>query len=760
MTIEVDFLLIGGGLASATAAKTLREQGANGSVAIIAAEPLLPYHRPPLTKSFLLGKQTRESLPVLKDGYFRDQDVQILLATRALSIEPEHRCVRTDRAGDLKYRKLLIATGCRPHRIEAPGAELPGVFYLRTLADAEDLKQAMAGARRTAVIGSSFIAMELAASFAEQGMETTLIAREDRLYTRLNSPEVSTFFADYYRARGVAILFNETVKAFTGRGRVQRLITSSGKKIVCDLVAVGIGVAPDLGFIAGSGIKLERGVLVNQYLETSHSGIYAAGDVARFFDPIFRRYRRVEHWDNAAKQGRLAALNMLGRREGYRAVSYFYSSVFDLSFNFLGDTAEVKTRVLRGSPRDLSFGVLYLERVSGQASEEVRLRAMFFLKRPTEEAQAAESLILNHTNLTDVAERLADTAFPLAKVSVQTVLILQGGGALGAFECGVVRALEQRGIHPDLVAGISIGAFNAAVIAGNPKNATAALEAFWEEMSLDTPMAPDETLRRQLSSWQSLVLGSPKFFRPRWFLPILYPEEWPIHWTSFYDPTPVKALLERYIDFKRLKESPVRLMVGAVNVETAELDTFDSYNQEITPDHILASGSLPPGFPWTTIGDKHYWDGGIVSNTPLDQVIERLGCAGKKVYIVNLYPRKKALPRSLVEVIDRREEIGYSEKIRRDIHFRQLLDRYRQLVEEIMGRVDQQLVDEIKHNPLYLQTMGDAPPLAITRIVHEGEEGGPPSKDNDFSRATIAAHQRAGYRVAVEALDQEAAERL
>ena len=364
-----DFLLIGGGLASATAAKTLREQGANGSVAIIAAEPLLPYHRPPLTKGFLLGKQTRESLPVLKDGYFLDQDVQILLDTRALGIEPEHRCVRTDRAGDFNYRKLLIATGCRPHRIEAPGAELPGVFYLRTLADAEDLKQAMAGAKRAAVIGSSFIAMELAASFAEQGIETTLIAREDRLYSRLDSPEVSTFFADYYRARGVAILFNETVKAFTGRGRVQRLITSSGKKIACDLVAVGIGVAPDLGFIAGSGIKLEHGVLVNQYLETSHTGIYAAGDVARFFDPIFRRYRRVEHWDNAAKQGRLAALNMLGRREGYRAVSYFYSSVFDLSFNFLGDTAEVKTRVLRGSPRDLSFGVLYLDRVSGPASE-------------------------------------------------------------------------------------------------------------------------------------------------------------------------------------------------------------------------------------------------------------------------------------------------------------------------------------------------------------------------------------------------------
>ncbi|MGH8645800.1 MAG: FAD-dependent oxidoreductase [Gammaproteobacteria bacterium] len=511
----------------------------------------LPYHRPPLTKGFLLGKQTRESLPVLKDGYFRDRDVQVLLDTRALSIEPEHRCVRTDRAGDFKYRKLLIATGCRPHRIEAPGAELPGVFYLRTLADAEDLKQAMAGAKRAAVIGSSFIAMELAASFAEQGIETTLTAREDRLYSRLDSPEVSTFFADYYRARGVAILFNETVKAFTGRGRVQRLITSSGKKIACDLVAVAS--------IPISGL--------------SQAAVSSSN---------------TEFWS----------------------------------------TSTWRQATPASTPRATS---------------------------------------------------------PASSTPYSAVI---GASSIGTTP---------------------------------PSRA----------------VSPRST-----------------------FLPILYPNEWPIHWTSFYDPTPVKALLERYIDFKRLKESPVRLMVGAVNVETAELETFDSYNQEITPDHILASGSLPPGVPWTTIGDKHYWDRGIVSNTPLDQIIERLGCAGKKVYIVNLYPRKKALPRSLAEVMDRRDEICYSEKIRRDIHFRQLLDRYRQLVEEIMGRVDQQLVDEIKHNPLYLQTMGDAPPLAITRIVHEGEEGGPPSKDNDFSRATIAAHQRAGYRVAVEALDQEASERV
>ena len=238
-TTEVDFLLIGGGLASATAAKTLREQGVEGAVAILAAEPLLPYHRPPLTKGFLLGKRPHASLLVLNEAYFRDHGVQVLLGTRALAVEPQKRRVCTDSAGDFTYRKLLIATGGCPRRLEVPGADLSGIFYLRTLAEAEALQRAMAKAKRAAVVSSSFIAMELSASFAEQGIKTTLIAREDRLYSKLDSPEISAFFADYYRARGVEIVFRETVKTFQGNGRVERLMASSGRDLALDLVAAG-----------------------------------------------------------------------------------------------------------------------------------------------------------------------------------------------------------------------------------------------------------------------------------------------------------------------------------------------------------------------------------------------------------------------------------------------------------------------------------------------------------------------------------------
>ncbi len=317
--------------------------------------------------------------------------------------------------------------------------------------------------------------------------------------------------------------------------------------------------------------------------------------------------------------------------------------------------------------------------------------------------------------------------------------------------------MEEKGIYPDIVAGVSIGAFNAAIIAGNPKNATAALEAFWEVLALNTPEVPNEEMRRLLSSWYSLVFGSPKFFRPRCFIPFLHPDDLPICWTSFYDPSPVKDLLRKYVDFERLKDSPIQLLVSAVNVETAEFETFDSYRDNITADPFLASGSQPPGFPWTTIDGKHYWDGGIVSNTALDSVIELGGSTGKKVYIVEPYPRKKPLPRNMMEVLARKDEIFFSEKIRKDVRTRELIENYKKIIEEIMSYLEPKVVEQIKRRPRYTQTMGDSCSISITRIVHEGEEGEPVSKDYDFSRRSIEEHQEEGYKIARKMLVKEAA---
>ncbi len=748
-TIPVDFLLVGGGLASATAAETLRVGGAEGSIAMLCAETTLPYHRPPLSKNFLLDGPNTASILIRDETFYRDRNIEVHLGTRASSLDVESRTIDTDEGGRFRFKKLLIATGANLDKLAMPGADLPGIHYLRTVADAQALHEAMGTAKRAVVVGASFIGMELAAAFAVRGIKTTLIARQELLYEKLHSPEISAFFAAIYRARGVELILGESVEQFRGDGRVEAAVTSGGKILPCDLAAIGVGVHPAIGFLRTGALHLDDGIVVDQYLETNRAGIYAAGDVANFYDPVARIRHRAEHWDNAVKQGRIAAWNMLGDRQSWRTVSYFFSDVFDLNFNVVGATAEGDERIVRGSAENNSFSVLYLR--------DSRLSGAFLLERSLVEAKAAGSLIVNRSDLAPAKAKLPDGRFPLERAAVQTVLILQGGGALGAFECGVVKALEERSIFPGLVAGVSSGALNAAIIAGNPRNAAAALEAFWRELSLDTPDAPHEALRRALSSWQSLVFGSPNFFRPRWFQPVLTPGQIPAYWTSFYDPSPLKMTLSRYIAFDKVRDSPVRLLLTAVDVETGELATFDSYVDDITPDHILASGSLPPGFPWTTIGGKHYWDGGLVSNSPLDQVIEFGGMTGKKVYVVNLWPGTRTLPQSMPEVLARRDEILYAEKIRRSVRTWESIDNYRRLVEDIMGNLEPKIADQIRRRPHYMETVGESCPLSITRITREAAEGELASRDYEFSRQTIADHIARGYEIAERALGRGAA---
>jgi NTE family protein len=214
----------------------------------------------------------------------------------------------------------------------------------------------------------------------------------------------------------------------------------------------------------------------------------------------------------------------------------------------------------------------------------------------------------------------------------------------------------------------------------------------------------------------------------------------------------VKELLSKYVDFGFLKSSPVRLLVSAVNVETGALEVFDSYVDELTPDHILASGSLPPGLPWTTIDGKHYWDGGILSNSPLEQVIERSGAAGKRIFIVDLFPNNKPLPTNLLEVMGRRDEIVYAERIRRDSSEHALISDFHKLVDAILTRVGAADAEQIRQWAPYIQLMGDESRLDITRIIREGVEGEPASKDYDFSETSIANHMRAGYEMAKQAL--------
>jgi NADPH-dependent 2,4-dienoyl-CoA reductase/sulfur reductase-like enzyme/predicted acylesterase/phospholipase RssA len=746
MARHSDFVLIGGGLASATAAETLRREEAKGSVLLLSDEDRPPYQRLPLSKQFLLTVQPRNAPAILPTDFYRQHDIELILGARVIGVDPQAQTVRTASAETFHYDKLLIATGAHPKRLDVPGASLSGIHTLRTEEDAEAIRRSADGARRAVIVGASFIGMEVAATLRKKGIRVTLVAKEDHVFSTLGAPSLSDFFYEYYRKHDIDLILSEEVSSFRGEGRIQEVVTESGRVLPCDLVVVGIGVVPQTEFLDGGGIAVENGIVVDRYLQASRANIFAAGDVANFFDPVFNMRHRIEHWDNAVKQGRLAAKNMLGQRIPYDEVSYFFGDVFDVAFQLVGNPDGIDERIARGSMQDRSFALFYLK-------DDV-LRAIFSVGLPASDTHGAEALIRYRVNLHQVKGRLADPEFPLERMPSQTVLILQGGGALGAFECGAIKAMAEAEIRPDIIAGVSIGAFNGAIVASNLEAPVEALEAFWDEVAISTPDLPDELQRRALASWWSLFFGSERFFRPRWFQPPFAAGSFPSLWTSFYDFSPARALLGKYVDFSRLKNSPVRLLVGAVNVETAELEVFDSYTDELTPDHVVASGSLPPAFPWTTVDGRAYWDGGIVSNSPLEVVAQRCGVAGKRVIIVDLFRHRRPLPTNLMEVGARRDEILYAERIRNDSRTRELVNEFRSLVNEIVGEIEPSLARRVKERPRYIQLMGSVAPALLTRIIREGDEGEQPSCDYDFSIRSLARHRRAGYDAAKRALSE------
>ncbi len=741
---HADFLLLGGGMASAAAAATLRGEGAEGSIVLVSAEDVPPYHHPALSKQVLLGLEETDRIFIHPASFYEENNITLALGSRVVGVDPVRHMVTTLGGGQISYGQLLIATGATPKPLRAPGSHLSGVFTLRHMTDAEAIRAAIPGARRAVVVGGSFLGMEIAMALLDAGLDVTIIEQGGVLLRHLEAPRLSEYFCAYARERGATVLLNDTIAALHGTGHLEGLETSKGQHIVCDLMVVSIGVSPATGFLEGSGIALENGyVVVDALLRASVPDVYAAGDVTTFYDQVFAHHRHIEHWDNALKQGRLAARNMMGRRMRYDEVSYFFCEVGDIGFNVLGVTEGADNWVSRGKLDDGSFAMFYLQ---GDVP-----RALFSVGRPPDETRVTEGLIRYRVGLGAIREKLREPEYVLDQIPTQTALILQGGGAMGAFECGVVRALEEDGIFPDIVAGVSIGALNGAIIAAHPRHATEALKSFWSDITVQTPlMHPD--LRRWMAAMRVLTLGVPNFFTPRWMQPMLAPGQWPAHWTSLCDTAPMKALLGRYIDFTKLKDSPVRLLVSAVDVTTASLTIFDSYVDDLTADHLLASGSLPPGFPWTEIDGRAYWDGGIISNSPLDMVLERCGSHGKRVFIVDLFSGKRPLPESMVEVLARRDEIVYSERVQNDLHHREKVENYRRLIDYLTQRMEPADRARLERLPIYIQLMGDGASTTITRFIREGQPGEHATKDYDFSDIAIRANQDEGYAVARRAL--------
>ncbi|AOK50918.1 pyridine nucleotide-disulfide oxidoreductase [Burkholderia sp. MSMB617WGS] len=741
---EFDYLLVGGGIASVTAARSLRGEDASASIAILCGEPVLPYQRPPLSQEFLMGTAQAASIALHDAAFYASQRIDVVLGASAEHLDLAKRVVRASNGAAYRYRKLLIATGASAKVPALPGIELDGVHVLHTIAQAQTLKDAAAHARRATVLGGGFLGVEIAATLQALGLQVTLVEHAPELMPPLRAPALARHFEALCTARGIDVLTSREVRRVLGAQRVAAVETSDGETRPCDLFVAAVGVAPNCGWLEGSGLALGNGIEVDAFLQTADPNVFAAGDAAHFDDPIFGVRRRIEHWDNAVRQGKIAARNMLGHRLPYRDISIFYGSVFGLSYNLVGYPVGATETIERGAFDDRSYALLYL-------ADDV-LRAAFTIDRPAVEIAALSDAIRLHVNVAAQRATLSDPNFSLDKLPVQTMLILQGGGALGAFECGAIKALEQHGVRPDVISAVSIGAFNGAIVASHPTGAAKALEAFWRELSIALPSPYGSQWHEAWLSTYVLWFGVPNFLKPQWSRLGFDLDRLRAKWTSFFDASPIEKLITRYVDFDSLCVSPTRLLISAVDVETGEPRIFDSYVDRLSPAHLLASGSLPPGMPWTVVDGRPYWDGGVVSNSPLDLVIERCGQIGGRVFIVDLFSGTKTLPTNVVEVMLRREEIAYMDRVRNDLRFEEYASDFGDLVDGILAHVDAQSANEIRQQPLYIRLMGNRGALDIARITLNRDGRLSFIEDYDFSSDAVAQLQKQGYDAALVAL--------
>jgi NTE family protein len=341
-------------------------------------------------------------------------------------------------------------------------------------------------------------------------------------------------------------------------------------------------------------------------------------------------------------------------------------------------------------------------------------------------------------------------------------LLLQGGGALGSYQAGVYAALDEAGLQPDWVAGISIGAINAALIAGNaPERRIEQLRAFWEHITastwaLDTWLTPlsqtSEVMRRwanQACATMALAGGAPGFFSPRQFAPWFVPAGG-AGATSYYDTTKLRSTLERLIDFDRINAGAVRFTVGAVNVRSGNLVCFDTETHHIGPEHIMASGALPPGFPAVEIDGEHYWDGGLVSNTPLEWVVESAPRKDTLAFQVDLWSARGDFPRDMAEVETRRKEIVYSSRTRANTSSFKRMQRMRHAA----AKLSADMPEDVRNSPEMevLQPMIDHKAYNIIHLIYRAKTYEGHSKDYEFSRQSMEEHWRAGYHDAVRTL--------
>ncbi len=401
------YVIIGGGLAGQRAGDGIRKVDTEGTVALVTGEPHMPYERPPLSKGYLTGKEGLDHVYLKEDAYYAQNSIEVIRGVRATKVDPAARSVTLDDGRVLGYEKLLLATGGRAWRLPIPGHDLPGVFTLRTIEDADGIRKAARSGKRALVLGGSFIGSEVASSLAQLGSNVAMVFPEGRLLERVVPEELSAFLQAKYEANGILILAGTKPERLEGKGKVEQAKLDTGERLDVDLVVMGVGIRLDTELARDAGLELgERGaVVVDETLRTSDPHIYAAGDIAAWPDPTFGKRLRVEHWDVARRQGLRAGRNMAGEAKPYTALPYFFSDLFDFSFEVWGDLTAWDQTVLRGTLEGGSFGLYYFD--------QGKMVGVLAAGRPDEERKPMQALVKGRPAYDDVAVKLRDEGVDL-----------------------------------------------------------------------------------------------------------------------------------------------------------------------------------------------------------------------------------------------------------------------------------------------------------------------------------------------------------
>lgn len=386
---EAKYVIVGGGLAGFNAIPAIRERDADGRIVLVTDEKERPYDRVPLSKRYLQGALSRDGVFLRPPEFFEEKHVELWTGRRATRLDAESKVVSLDDGREVRYGRLLLATGGTPRRLSSPGSDLRGIFYLRTLEDSDALQKAMAQAKRLVVVGGGFIGCEVAAAAVMKGLEATVVEMGPYLLNLAFDEPTGRWVMDRLAAKGMKLRCGERALDFHGEGgRVTGVETSAGAVLPADLVVVGVGLIPNTDLAKDAGLRVDNGVVVDEHLRTSAPDIYAAGDVARFYAPVFERHLRVEHYDVAVRHGKIAGANMAGADASFNDLPYFFSDLFELRIHVHGTLSDHDRILLRGErtlPDQGGFVQFYMK--GG------RIMAYLGVNRRLKEERAAQRLI-------------------------------------------------------------------------------------------------------------------------------------------------------------------------------------------------------------------------------------------------------------------------------------------------------------------------------------------------------------------------------